>query len=188
MSMLKRVVAAVSLAAVSTLGASACVVRETRSHYTTGGSGVYASGHVAVGNPGYVYVQTLPPDPLYEDIPSAPSYGYVWIDGYWHWNGYEWIWMSGHWESPRDGYVYIQPYYDYSDNYYVYNPGYWCHTSQVPGTVVVREHGNGRPATGYHPPRGSVTVRPNGGGGHGSVTVNPNGGGGHGSVTVNPNG
>ncbi len=194
-----HLLAALSLATVSTLGATGCVIRETRGAYTTRAT-VHTSASVVVGNPGYVYVQTLPPDPLYETISPAPSYGYVWIDGYWHWSGYEWIWVPGHWEAPRDGYVYIEPYYDYSDGYYVYNPGYWEHGTRVPSTVVVREHGDGRPPTGYHPNRPArVTVTTTPAGGSNTVVVhptNPNGGGnvivhptqpsGGGTVTVQP--
>src|SRR5262245_58826208 len=89
-----------ALAALSTLGATGCVVRETAPAY---GGQVYASGQVsgtvAMGDPGYTYVQTLPPDPIYEEITPAPAYGYVWIDGYWHWSGWEWLWLIGHWEA-----------------------------------------------------------------------------------------
>src|SRR5262245_24939120 len=120
----------------STLGATGCVVRATRGSYHYGTYG-YASARARVGYPGMSYVQTLPPDPIYEDIPAAPGYGMVWIDGYWDWNGSDWYWIEGHWESQRDGYVYVEPYYDYSDGGYVYCGGYWETSNNVPSTIVV---------------------------------------------------
>jgi hypothetical protein len=147
----KKHIAALSLVTLSTLGFTGCVIRETRGDgYYRGG--VYASGSVRVGNPGYTYVNSYPPDALYEDIPTAPAYGWVWIDGYWNWNGYEWVWIPGHWEAPRAGYVYIQPYYDYDPHYHrhVYVGGYWERNDRVPRGVVVRDHRDGRPPTGYH--------------------------------------
>ena len=34
------------------------------------------------------------PTIIVENYDPAP--GYIWVAGYWQWNGYEWIWMSGH--------------------------------------------------------------------------------------------
>ena len=69
---------------------------------------------MSVGTPSPYYVSSMPPEPLYEQMSASPGYGYVWIDGYWHWNGYEWTWVSGRWERQQEGYVYVQPYYDYT--------------------------------------------------------------------------
>ena len=109
------------------LAAEACVIRETPVNYGYGyASSGYAQGGVTVGEPSPYYVSSLPPDPLYETMSSSPGYGYSWIDGYWHWNGYEWVWVSGRWVQAQQGYVYVQPYYDWSDDgRYVYTPGYW---------------------------------------------------------------
>ena len=43
----------------------------------------------------------MPPEPLYEQMSVSPGYGHVWIDGYWHWNGYEWVWVGGRWERQQ---------------------------------------------------------------------------------------
>jgi hypothetical protein len=134
------------LLAASTIGAAGCVIGETRGGYGTGQA--YAQGTVVVGQPEVVYTNNLPPDPLYEERPAPPAYGYVWLDGYWQWRG-EWQWRAGHWEAPRQGYVYIQPYYGEVDGRYQYTPGYWEVPSRVPGGVVVHDHSDGRPATGY---------------------------------------
>src|SRR5882757_9657626 len=146
-SRVHSLVASVLLGSLSTLGASGCIIRETRPART---AQPYASGSVSVGDPGYVYVNTLPPDPIYETVTPAPYYGWVWIDGFWNWNGYEWTWVSGHWEAPRDGYVYIAPYYYAENNNYVYISGYWERRDHVPSYVQVHDHSDGRPPTGYH--------------------------------------
>jgi hypothetical protein len=144
----------------------------------------YATGDVVVGDPGIVYVSSMPPDPIYEEMTAAPAYGYVWIDGCWNWNGYEWGWGAGHWEAPRPGYVYVEPYYDNQGGRYVYSRGYWSNSTSVPSGVIVHDHTDGRPATGYYPrPNGEVTVPSHPGyygNGSGTVVVSSNGnGGGH---------
>src|SRR5690349_10925338 len=118
------------------LAAQACVVRETTpvnagyGYSTTTGS--YASASVSVGEPSPYYVTTMPPEPLYEEMSTSPGYGYVWIDGYWHWNGYEWVWVSGRWTQEQAGYYYVQPYYGYdTGGSVIYYPGYWSRPDQV---------------------------------------------------------
>src|SRR5262245_44158930 len=113
------------------LMAQACVVRETtpvNPGYGYGygySSGSYVAGSVTVGQPSPYYVNAMPPERLYETMTPSPGYGYVWIDGYWHWNGYEWVWVGGRWERQRSNYVYVSPYYDYYEGRYIYMPGYW---------------------------------------------------------------
>jgi hypothetical protein len=113
----------------------------------------------------------------------SPGDGYDWIDGYWHWNGYDWVWVGGRWERDQDGYVYVQPYYDYSGASYVYTPGYWAPRNRVPAGWSVRGPGNGHPATlvpptSWHNP--TRPIHPIGGGTHpiggGTTTTNLNGG------------
>jgi hypothetical protein len=146
-----RTLALVALGVVSTAGLTGCYVGATRgAYYTPPRSSVYVRGSVAVGNPGYYYPATAAPDPIYEDIPPAPSYGWVWIDGYWNWGGYEWQWIPGHWEAPRANYVYVQPWYHYTGAQYVYVPGYWETRDRLPSYVRVRDRRDGRPVTGYY--------------------------------------
>ena len=151
-----------------------CAVRGTTrgsSGYTTGT--VAARGNVTVGYPGAYYVETLPPDPVYEEISPKPYYGWVWVDGYWHWSGTQWTWVSGRWVPPRQEYVYVRPYYHHYEGRYVYVPGYWqhaqpsarprdrhAHRRQPPsadGPLPARRGGNSEPRYGGHPrsPHGS---------------------------------
>ena len=129
--------------------AQACVVRDAQpvnSGYGYASTGAYASGGIYVGEPSVTYTTSLPPQPLYEAMTPSPGYGYVWVDGYWDWNGYEWVWASGRWTQEQRGYYYVQPYYDYYDNHYVYYPGYWSSPDRLPPRARVQDHrGTGRP-------------------------------------------
>ena len=51
-----------------------------------------------------VYVNTAPPAPVVEYRSYPPGPGYVWIDGYWDWSGYEWQWVGGRWVQQQQGY------------------------------------------------------------------------------------
>jgi len=137
------------------VGASACVIRESPGVNRGYGYGYAQAGYqgdVMVGNPSPYYVSSMPPEALYETMTTSPGYGYVWIDGYWNWNGYEWVWVSGRWVTEQQGYVYVQPYYDWADDgRYVYYPGHWSHQNDLDSRVRVVDHRDGRPTTGYYP-------------------------------------
>ena len=45
-----------------------------------------------------------PPPPRVEVIGVAPYPGYIWIGGYWVWEGGAYQWAPGRWEQPRPGY------------------------------------------------------------------------------------
>jgi hypothetical protein len=107
---------------------------------------------MSVSEPSPYSVESLPPDPLYEQMSASPGPGWVWIDGYWHWDGAEWMWVPGRWEHQQDGYVYVEPDYDYAGDHYVYTPGYWALPGRVPhGWSVIRDHRTGRPPTASPP-------------------------------------
>ena len=159
-----------------TVVASSCVVAATPTvspgyGYGYGYSTPYAAP--ALQQPTPEAVASMPPDALYEQRTPTPGYGFVWIDGYWHWNGYEWAWVSGRWERQQEGYVYVHPYYDYVNGVFVYTPGYWSRPDRVPSGWVVQEHSNGLPTIaapppGWHMPNPPAAVRPSsvyGGGG-----------------------
>lgn len=56
-----------------------------------------------------VYVVRRPPPDRVEVIGVAPSPGYVWIRGYWNWNGGDYAWTSGRWAAPERGYRRWEP-------------------------------------------------------------------------------
>jgi hypothetical protein len=136
--------------------APGCVVRDTSPvnqgygfGYGYRASAGYAAGppsSVAVGPPTPYTVSSLPPEPLYEQMTPSPGYGYVWIDGYWHWNGYEWVWLGGRWVREQGSqYVYVQPHYGDASGAYLYTPGHWTVRGRVPRGWRIRDHRDGRP-------------------------------------------
>ncbi|HEY1552303.1 MAG TPA: hypothetical protein VGG28_30965, partial [Kofleriaceae bacterium] len=143
-------------------------------------------GVATVGEPTPYEVTTEAPEPLDDQMTPSPGEGYDWIDGYWHWNGYDWVWVGGRWERDQQGYVYVQPYYDYSGASYVYTPGYWAPRNRIPPGWSVRGGANGHPSTlvppvSWHNPARPIHpiggVHPIGTGGMGgTTTTNLNGG------------
>ena len=140
-----------ALLAAFSIGSVACVVHDTPPVNPGYGYGMSTQGHasanVTVGQPSPYYVESSPPEPLYEQMSDSPGDGSVWIDGYWHWNGYEWVWITGRWEREQVGYVYVEPSYAWTDEQtqYVYTPGYWAQPDRVPHGWHLRDHRDGRP-------------------------------------------
>lgn len=65
-----------------------------------------------------------PPVPRYEAVP-APREGFVWIQGFWGWDGNQHVWHEGHWEAQRRGYVYQPARWDRVGDRWRYNEGKW---------------------------------------------------------------
>jgi hypothetical protein len=89
--------------------------------------------HVAQPQPQqeYVIVREAPPPPVVERRPSAPSREYIWIDGYWNWNGDKYVWERGHWaRPPRERTVWVAPRYERHERGYRYTPGQWREEQQ----------------------------------------------------------
>jgi len=72
-----------------------------------------------------VWIQTAPPAPRYEVVP-APRHGYVWVSGYWGWNGHRHVWHRGGWVKERRGYVYNQPAWVEHDGRWEFRRGAWA--------------------------------------------------------------
>lgn len=76
--------------------------------------------------PEVVYVQDAPPPLIVENCPPCPRENYVWINGYWYWNGKKYCWKKGRWAPPRHhGEYWIEPRYEKHKRGYRYVPGYW---------------------------------------------------------------
>lgn len=82
-----------------------------------------SSGCYATAQHGRVYVTVAPPAPVYEERVVEPGPGYVWVPGYYEWDGraYVWVrgryerpprarahWVPGHWERDRHGYYFVR--------------------------------------------------------------------------------
>ena len=48
---------------------------------------VYVGPGPAVVEPGPVVVDVAPPPPHVEVVPAIPGPGYMWLPGYWYWQG-----------------------------------------------------------------------------------------------------
>ena len=46
-----------------------------------------------------------PPPPFREPRPNQPSPAYVWLDGYWDWDGARFFWQPGRWVVAPQGQV-----------------------------------------------------------------------------------
>ncbi len=90
-----------------------------------------------------------PPLPVYLQ-PPIPGPGYMWIPGYWAWDGREWYWMPGYWALPPEADLYWTPGYwawDDTDDDYAFNAGYWGPTVGFYGGI---DYGYGYTGEGYH--------------------------------------
>ena len=71
-----------------------------------------------------VAINVAPPAPRMERAP-APRRGYVWVPGYWNWNGQRHTWVAGNWVRERRGYVYAQPQWVQRENRWELQRGNW---------------------------------------------------------------
>lgn len=65
-----------------------------------------------------------PPEPREEYRPD-PRDGYVWVSGYWGWDGYRHVWVDGHWERERPGYGYRPAHWDREDDHWRFREAQW---------------------------------------------------------------
>lgn len=69
-----------------------------------------------------------PPLPAYSQ-PALPGPGYIWVPGYWAWNGGGYYWVPGYWALPPAAGLFWTPgYWAWNDTNhdYVYHAGYWA--------------------------------------------------------------
>ncbi len=73
-----------------------------------------------------VSVNFAPPEiPVYEQ-PPLPDPGYLFVPGYWAWDGTDYYWVPGTWvEPPVGGMLWTPGYWGYQDGFYAWNDGYW---------------------------------------------------------------
>ena len=67
---------------------------------------------------------TPPPVMRYEPMPP-PRAGYVWMQGYWGWQGGAHAWIPGRWERERVDHVYVQPVWREGPKGWELHPGGW---------------------------------------------------------------
>ncbi|HEY7792250.1 MAG TPA: hypothetical protein VIC33_17180 [Vicinamibacterales bacterium] len=74
---------------------------------------------------GRMYVRVAPPVPIVEVRAAAPDAGWVWVPGYYTWNGRGYVWLAGRWERPPRG-------------RFVWVPAHWTRSRR--GWYLVRGH------------------------------------------------
>jgi WXXGXW repeat (2 copies) len=90
-----------------------------------------------------------PPLPAYSQ-PAIPGPGYIWIPGYWAWNGAGYYWVPGYWTTPPAADLLWTPgYWAWNDTGkdFVFNSGYWAPTVGYYGGI---DYGFGYTGEGYH--------------------------------------
>jgi WXXGXW repeat (2 copies) len=84
--------------------------------------------------------------PVYAQ-PAIPGPGYLWVPGYWAWNGSEYFWTPGYWSMPPTvGFYWTPPYWGWLNGAYVFNAGYWGPTVGFYGGI---NYGFGYNGVGY---------------------------------------
>ena len=84
-----------------------------------------ALGATAIPASAAVYVTVAPPEPRHEIVPP-PRHGYIWVPGYWNWNGHAHVWVPGTWVRARSGYYYAEPAWAQHDGHWVLQRGHWA--------------------------------------------------------------
>jgi hypothetical protein len=75
--------------------------------------------------PDEAVVEAPPPD---QDVVVgvAPGPDYVWIGGYWGWNGGRYVWYGGHWDHhPYGRSRWVRGYWNHGGHGYVFVRGHW---------------------------------------------------------------
>lgn len=86
-------------------------------------AGCYADSDVAYTTT----VSSEPPVPYDEVVDEAPGVAYVWVPGYWWWDGWTYLWVRGRWAlPPADGYVWVRSGWVVRDGRYVFMHGRWA--------------------------------------------------------------
>jgi len=49
---------------------------------------------------GRLYVRVGPPAPIVETRIGAPGPGYMWLPGFYRWEGRNYVWVPGRWDRP----------------------------------------------------------------------------------------
>lgn len=103
------------------------------------------------------YATAAPPAPYVEVVDAAPGPDYVWINGYWWWDGAQYVWSRGYWGVPPSrGYVWVAPGWVRDGGRYVFVHGRWA----SPGRAIQPRYVHPRPTVRVQPGVRYQTVRP----------------------------
>src|SRR5271165_3004082 len=120
LSLLKSVLL---ISSVSLLAAG-CVVREVR--YRNPPPPPPPPAYAVQPAPGAeVEVAGPPPPDIVETVTAAPDPAFVWVGGFWAWDG-RWVWRAGHWDRPpRRGAVWFRGGYAFRGGRHVWVRAGW---------------------------------------------------------------
>lgn len=59
-----------------------------------------STGPACAASRGRLFVRVGPPAPIVEPRVVAPGPGYVWVSGFYRWDGVRYAWIAGRWELP----------------------------------------------------------------------------------------
>jgi hypothetical protein len=77
------------------------------------------------GQYGEVVVSEIPPAPQAEVVGVSPGPAYVWVPGYWTWQG-RWVWIGGCWTIRLHPHaVWVGGHWGHRGHGYVWVRGYW---------------------------------------------------------------
>lgn len=103
-----------------------------------------------------VTASTAPPVPFDEEVSAAPGSGYVWVPGYWWWDGQQYLWIAGRWAyPPESGYIWVRSGWVLEGDQYVFVHGRWTR----PGAVASYRYVHPRPRVRVVPGQSYRRVR-----------------------------
>ncbi|MGZ5673005.1 MAG: YXWGXW repeat-containing protein [Burkholderiales bacterium] len=73
-----------------------------------------------------LFIGVPPPALVVEPVPP-PRPEYIWVPGYWRWDGHRHVWAKGHWIRERRGWHYVAPHWDEDGARWRFRPGHWEH-------------------------------------------------------------
>jgi hypothetical protein len=74
---------------------------------------------------GYVTTPVEAPALKVENRPPAPGPAYVWVEGYWAWNGHSYVWKKGKWVKRKPDYVWKKGHWKSTPRGWKWVPGKW---------------------------------------------------------------
>jgi hypothetical protein len=69
-------------------------------------------------------IMTAPPEVVVEVVP-APRIGFVWVPGYWGWEGRRHVWLPGRWLAERPGHVWVRERWERRGRGWHFETGHW---------------------------------------------------------------
>ena len=69
-------------------------------------------------------IAVAPPEVVVEAVPE-PRVGFVWIQGYWGWEGRHHVWIPGRWANERPGYFYTRDHWVRQGRGWHFEAGHW---------------------------------------------------------------